>query len=154
ICSGEPSVIIPARSAAKNFALSHARFYSAPRTRNMLNRLNSFLGRGSAHKGPPMLPEAPSGPTGVGRSTADRKQTYSKVFRWRLPAGQTEEPSVVEIVGSFTHWQRVPLMRDGRLDAWHVTLHHIEGNRTHHYMLLVNGQPSHDKECDGYAVPH
>ena len=45
-------------------------------------------------------------------------------------------------------------MRDGRLDAWHVTLHHIEGNRTHHYMLLVNGHPAHDKEFDGYAVPH
>jgi hypothetical protein len=60
----------------------------------------------------------------------------------------------VEVVGSFTHWQRVPLMRDGKLDAWHVTLHHIEGNRTHHYMLLLDGQPTYDKDCDGLAVPH
>ena len=47
----------------------------------------------------------------------------------------------------------MPLMRDGVLDAWHVTLHHIQGNRTHHYMLLVDGKPAYDKTCDGLAVP-
>ena len=138
----------------KKFALSVSVVYFPPSTKNMFDSFNNIFGRRTQHKGPPMLAEIPSSPTGAGRSTADRKQTYSKVFRWRLPDGQTEEPSVVEVVGSFTHWQRVPLMRDGKLDAWHVTLHHIEGNRTHHYMLLVNGQPAHDKECDGYAVPH
>jgi hypothetical protein len=40
------------------------------------------------------------------------------------------------------------------LDAWHVTLHHIEGNRTHHYMLLVDGKPVQDKNADGLAIPH
>ena len=39
----------------------------------------------------------------------DRKPTYSKVFRWTLPDGQTEEPRSVEVVGSFPDWQRVPL---------------------------------------------
>lgn len=90
----------------------------------------------------------------MARGYGDRKPTYSKVFRWRLPDGCEKEPVTVEIVGSFTHWQRVPLMRDGKLDSWHGTVHHIEGNRTHHYMLLVDGQPTNDKNCDGYAVPH
>lgn len=78
---------------------------------------------------------------------------YSKVFRWRLPDGQTQEPSRVEVVGSFNHWQPVALTRDSVLDAWHVTIHHIPGNRTHHYMYLVDGQPAYDKNCDGLAVP-
>ena len=84
---------------------------------------------------------------------AERRQTFSKVFRWRLPDGQTHDPATVEVVGSFTHWQKVSLMRDGVLDAWHVTLHHLQGNRTHHYMLLVDGKPTYDKTCDGLAVP-
>jgi hypothetical protein len=76
------------------------------------------------------------------------------VFRWRLPDGQTAEPGSVSVVGSFTHWKPVALMRDGKIDAWHVTIHHIPGNRTHHYMLLVDGKPVYDKTCDGLAVPH
>jgi hypothetical protein len=40
------------------------------------------------------------------------------------------------------------------IDAWHVTIHHIPGNRTHHYMLLVDGSPVYDHTCDGLAVPH
>lgn len=80
--------------------------------------------------------------------------TYAKVFRWRLPDGQTEEPNSVEIVGSFTNWQRVALMRDSTLDAWHVTLHNIPAHQTHHYMLLVDGVPTQDKNCDGMAPPH
>ena len=82
-----------------------------------------------------------------------RPQTYAKVFRWRLPDGRTHEPKSVELVGSFTQWQKVPMLRDSALDAWHVTIHHIPGNRTHHYMFLVDGAPAHDKECDGLAVP-
>lgn len=81
-------------------------------------------------------------------------QTYTRVFRWRLPEGQTEEPQSVAIIGSFTHWKPVPLVRDGKLDAWHTTIHHIPGNRTHHYMLLVDGKPTFDSSCDGFAVPH
>jgi hypothetical protein len=76
------------------------------------------------------------------------------VFRWRLPEGQAQEPATVEIVGSFTHRQKLPMMRDSALDAWHVTIHHIPGHRTHHYMFLVDGKPAHDKHCDGLAIPH
>lgn len=93
-----------------------------------------------------------SGPASQ-KPSSDRPPTFSKVFRWRLPDGQTREPASVEIVGSFTHWQKVPLNRDGALDAWHVTIHHIPGHRTHHYMFLVDGKPSPDKHCDGLAVP-
>jgi hypothetical protein len=84
---------------------------------------------------------------------AERRQAFSKVFRWRLPDGQTHDPATVEVVGSFTHWQKVSLVRDGVLDAWHVTLHHLQANRTHHYMLLVDGKPTYDKTCDGLAAP-
>jgi hypothetical protein len=83
-----------------------------------------------------------------------RQTTYTKIFRWRLPDGHTEEPMRVEVVGSFTHWQPVALTHDSKLDSWHVAIHHISGNRTHHYMLLVDGKPSHDRNCDGMAVPH
>ena len=84
----------------------------------------------------------------------DRAQTYTKVFRWRLPEGQTQRPAKVEVVGTFTNWQKVPLLPDGVLDAWHVTLHNIACNRTHHYMLFVDGKPAPDKHCDGLALPH
>ena len=120
----------------------------------MINMLNNAFGRGATHQRPPMISETPSTPAGMAQNAGDRKPAYSKIFRWRLPDGQTKEPAVIEIIGSFTHWQRVPLTRDGKLDSWHVTLHHIEGNKTHHYMLLVDGKPSQDKNCDGLAVPH
>jgi len=121
----------------------------------MFNSVSSLFGRPTPHKNPPAFREPSSGaPSSAQSNSQPRKQTYSKVFRWRLPDGQTAEPATVEIVGSFTHWQRVPLMRDSKVDAWHATLHHIEGNKTHHYMLLVDGKPAPDKNCDGYAIPH
>jgi len=115
---------------------------------------NRFEARREAtHRGGPLLPERPPA-TRPALSRGDRVQTFSKVFRWRLPDGETEDPKSVEVVGSFTHWKRVALIRDGRLDAWHTTIHHIIGNRTHHYMLLIDGQPTFDHTCDGFAVPH
>jgi hypothetical protein len=88
------------------------------------------------------------------QSNSSQNATFSKVFRWRLPDGRTEPPQKVEIAGSFTHWQKVPLTRDGAQDAWHATVHHIPSHRTHHYMMFVDGQPVFDKTCDGYAIPH
>ena len=101
-----------------------------------------------------MYREQSSAPSALSRGTGDQGLTFSKIFRWRLPDGQTVAPDRVEVVGSFTHWRPVPLTRDSVLDAWHVTIHHIQGNRTHHYMLLVDGKPTQDKHCDGLAVPH
>jgi hypothetical protein len=120
----------------------------------MFNSLNKFLGRSSPHKGSPMILEIPGAPLVSSAMSSQRPQTFSKVFRWRLPDGHTREPASVGIAGSFTHWQEVPLKRDSALDAWHATIHHIPGNRTHHYMLLVDGKPVHDKDCDGLAAPH
>jgi hypothetical protein len=119
----------------------------------MFQRLGSYLRNKPPLKGTPLVPE-PSPASGGGRDSGPRQQTFTKVFRWRLPDGHIEEPKTVEVVGSFTRWQKVQLNRDSVLDAWHVTLHHIIGNRTHHYMVLVDGQPFYDKTCDGLAVPH
>jgi len=119
----------------------------------MFSSFGNLFGRKPAHKGGPLIPEGPGNGSPLHRD-APRGQTFSKVFRWRLPDGQTHDPKSVEVVGSFTHWQKVALTRDSVLDAWHVTLHHLQGNRTHHYMLLVDGKPTYDKTCDGLAVPH
>ena len=86
----------------------------------------------------------------VGHKTEIRKQAYSKIFRWLPANGQT--PAKVEVTGTFTHWRPVPMTREVS-GGWHVTLHEIPGNRTHHYMLLADGQPVQDKHSDGLAVP-
>lgn len=106
------------------------------------------------HKQGPAVPSPVVRPALVVKASAAPKPTYMKVFRWRLPEGRTQEPATVEIVGTFTNWQKVPLTRDRKVDAWHVTLHHVPAHKTHHYMLLVDGQPVHDKDSDGLAVPH
>lgn len=86
------------------------------------------------------------------RNDSGQKQTFSKVFRWQLPAEQ-QEPASVEVVGSFTNWRPVPLERDRTLKTWQVTLRDLPGNRTHHYMVLVDGEPVYDHTCDGLTVP-
>jgi|tagenome__1003787_1003787.scaffolds.fasta_scaffold20521346_2 hypothetical protein len=122
----------------------------------MLGSISNLFGRKAPipHKGGPLFPEASPNFSALQRRGADdRKQTYSKVFRWRLPDGHTKEPQTVEVIGSFTHWKRVSLSKDSLLGAWTGTIHHIEGNRTHHYMLMVDGEPAHDRNSDGMAVP-
>jgi len=114
---------------------------------------NLFSARRNPHKDGPVLRERSPGPSQV-LHRGQQGQVFTKVFRWRLPDGETNEPRTVEVVGSFTHWQRTPMTRDGKVDAWHTTIHHIPGNRTHHYMVLVDGQPYYDKGCDGLAIPH
>ena len=84
----------------------------------------------------------------------NNKQVFSKVFRYRLPEGRTHEPKIVEVAGTFNHWQKVPLVHNGKLDGWHVTIHHIPGNRTHHYMMLIDGEATMDHSCDGLVPPH
>src|SRR5258707_5027474 len=120
----------------------------------MFQTLGNLLGRKPPPRGGPMIAESMTSASPLQRDSGERKQVFSKVFRWRLPDGQSKEPGTVEVVGSFTHWQKTALTRDSVVDAWHVTLHHIQGNRTHHYMLLLDGEPVFDKTCDGLAVPH
>jgi hypothetical protein len=121
----------------------------------MFGSFNNLFGQKPPQKGGPMFQEPLSGGVPSQQSSLNRGgPSYSKVFRWRLPDGQTEAPSSVEVIGSFNHWQRALMTRDSVLDAWHVTVHHIPGNRTHHYMFLVEGKPAYDKNCDGLAAPH
>jgi hypothetical protein len=100
-----------------------------------------------------MVAEPPAPSSALKRNHSRNGSSYfSKVFRWRLPNGHADAPLSVEVVGSFSQWQKVPLARDSVLDAWHVTLHQIQGNKTHHYMLLIDGKPTYDASCDGIAV--
>lgn len=120
----------------------------------MLHRLNDLIPRGSAPESAPVKREGTIHPPLLPRQTSERKPGYAKVFHWRLPPGQTVQPKSVEIIGSFTDWQRVPLIRKEGRDSWEATVAEIASHRTHHYMLLVDGLPAHDKNCDGLAVPH
>lgn len=88
------------------------------------------------------------------REVNNRQLSFVRPFRWTTPPGQSKQPDSVEIVGSFTDWQKVPLAYDKIVKTWHVTLHGVVSNRTHHYVLLVDGKPTYDKTCDGLAVPH
>ena len=85
---------------------------------------------------------------------AKRASVFSKIFRWQpdVPGGPL--PVRVEIVGSFTKWEKKPLKYDRTNGIWQLTLENIPGNTTHNYMLLVNGRPTRDKNSDGLAVPH
>ena len=86
------------------------------------------------------------------KKVAVKKQAFSKIFRWQSPAEQTAAPAKVEVAGTFSNWRKLPLTREVT-GGWHLTLHEIPGNRTHHYMLLVDDKPMQDKFCDGLAIP-
>jgi len=60
----------------------------------------------------------------------------------------------VEIAGTFTNWQKVPLIYEHMTRVWQLALQNIPINRTHHYMLLADGKPVQDKHCDGTAIPN
>ncbi|HUC83684.1 MAG TPA: hypothetical protein VL970_00720 [Candidatus Acidoferrales bacterium] len=84
---------------------------------------------------------------------AKRQPVFSKVFRWQPDDPNAPLPVLVEIVGTFNGWQKTPLKFDRASGVWTVTLENIPGNRTHNYMLLVNGRPTSDKTSDGLAIP-
>ena len=119
----------------------------------MLQDMLNVSGPGGTQKIPMGVSKSFAGTKRLGPALADRKQTFTKIFRWQLPAGQLQEPTAVEIVGTFTHWQKVPLVHDRARGSWQVTLDQLAGHRTHHYMLLVDGKPVHDPHCNGLAVP-
>jgi len=83
----------------------------------------------------------------------EQRTGFAKVFRWPVPAGQEPEPSSVEIAGSFSTWRKLPLTYDAPMRTWQLTLDHLEGNRTHRYVFLVDGKPSYDHTCDGLVQP-
>lgn len=115
------------------------------------------MGRKPATAAAPAV-RAPFPPATSSQSTAttsrrreDPRDVYARVFRFK-PTGD-EAPTSVEIIGSFTRWQTVSLTHDKLQNMWTATITGIPGKKTHHYMLLVNGQPMHDPTCDGLAVP-
>jgi hypothetical protein len=83
-----------------------------------------------------------------------RAATFTKVFRWQTEVAGGPQPISVAVVGSFNGWQKSPLKYDRTNGSWQLTLDDIPGNCTHNYMLLVNGKPVNDKNCDGLAIPH
>jgi 1,4-alpha-glucan branching enzyme len=91
-----------------------------------------------------------SAKAGAGKRTG----TFTKVFRWQPDPPGGPMPVRVEVAGSFNGWQRVALKRDRASGVWQVVVPDLPGNRTHKYMLLVNGRPVPDKHADGLAVPH
>jgi hypothetical protein len=74
----------------------------------------------------------------------EQRTGFAKVFRW---------PKAVEVIGSFSGWRKVPMSYDPPRKTWQVILNDIEGNRTHRYVILVDGRPSYDKTCDGLVAP-
>ena len=79
--------------------------------------------------------------------------TFNKIFRWEPTGPTTTPPRSVEVVGSFSDWQPLPLKKDRNGSGWQLALNNIPGNCTHRYMLLVDGQPANDPNSDGLAVP-
>jgi hypothetical protein len=119
----------------------------------MLQDMLNVSGPGGTQKLPTTVPKSLTGANRHVPAVPERKLTFTKIFRWHLPAGQKHEPAAVEIVGTFTHWQKIPLIHDRVRGGWQVTLDQLAGNRTHHYMLLADGKPVHDPNCDGLAIP-
>jgi hypothetical protein len=119
----------------------------------MLERIGNFLRLKAPRKDEPLVPKPFPNGYAVRKNLSGRKQVFSKVFRWRLPDGHTRKPVSVEVVGSFTNWEKVTLTHDSARDTWDVMLHDILINHTHHYMILVDGKPAYDKYNDGLAFP-
>ena len=119
----------------------------------MLELLSDFFGLKAPQSCDLSVPKPFLNSSSLRKNFPGREQVFSKVFRWRLPEGHTREPVSVAVVGSFTHWQKVPLTRDSAHDAWQVKLNYIQNHHTHHYMILVDGKPAYDKYNDGLVLP-
>ncbi len=84
---------------------------------------------------------------------AKKGPTFNKIIRWEPAPHHGAPPASVAVIGTFTDWQPAPLIKDPVGHGWHLALNHVPGNCTHHYMLLVDGQPAKDPNADGLAVP-
>lgn len=83
----------------------------------------------------------------------NQRNGFRKLFRWPVSASQKQQPTKVEVVGSFTDWQKVPLAFDKPTRTWTVTLDGLQSNHTHRYVMLVDDAPTYDKTCDGLTAP-
>jgi hypothetical protein len=105
---------------------------------------------------PRTRPRARITPTARLRPEAEPREErtgYTKVFRWPVPADEAPQPTTVEVIGSFSGWVKVPLSYDPPSRTWQIILNGVEGNRTHRYVMLVDGKPTYDKTCDGLTAP-
>ncbi len=102
---------------------------------------------------PPGARSLPAPPRRWEPGAREQRVGFTKVFRWPVPAGQTPPPTAVEVVGSFSGWHKVPLSYDPPSRTWQVILNNIEGNRTHRYVIVVDGKPTYDATCDGLTTP-
>jgi hypothetical protein len=122
----------------------------------MLKTIGNLISRKPAKPATPSVPFPTlnsNSASPMRRRQGDPRDTYARIFRWKLPAETSAPPTRVEIVGSFTRWQTVSLTHDPVQKAWSVTISDIPGKRTHHYMLLIDGEPYHDPACDGLVQP-
>ena len=85
--------------------------------------------------------------------TSGRGPGFSKIFRWQPADPNAALPDSVQLIGSFTGWQALPMTQDTLTRTWQLALHGIPANRTHQYMLLVDGKPAADENGDGLATP-
>lgn len=95
----------------------------------------------------------PDFPRSAEAEIQQQRTCFTKVFRWQAPAEQTPQPNTVEVVGSFSGWRKIPLRYEPPSRTWQVSLNDIESNRTHRYVILVDGKPTYDKTCDGLVAP-
>ena len=84
---------------------------------------------------------------------ATKAAAFSKIFRWEPATPPTPPPPTVAVAGSFSEWRPLPLQKDRMGNGWLLALDTIPGNRTHRYMILVDGQPINDPNADGLALP-
>ena len=120
----------------------------------MIDANTQFIG--SKDRPGPGSPRARISPGVLSHPEAQKREQrtgFTKVFRWPVPADQTPQPTTVEVAGSFNGWRKVPLSYDPPTRTWQIALNDIEGNRTHRYVILVDGKPSYDKSCDGLTTP-
>ncbi len=99
-------------------------------------------------------PHAHGAGHGHGPAIAKKAATFNKIFRWQQEPPEGPLPVRVEVAGTFSGWQKLPLKYDRTSRVWQLAVENIPGNRTHNYMLLVNGRPTNDKHSDGLAIPH
>jgi hypothetical protein len=120
----------------------------------MIDSIDSYVEWKSKTKTrPPGASGALKAPTPLGAEPREQPTGFTKVFRWPVPATETPQPAAVEVVGTFSGWRKVPLSYDPPTRTWQIALNNIEGNRTHRYVVLVDGKPSYDKTCDGLVAP-
>ncbi len=119
----------------------------------MFNTFDHLTGSSAPRDGSAPASDSASDLTARRKTMHVHGPTFSKIFRWRHSDPHAPIPVSVELAGSFTDWRAVPLMRDAVTNTWQITLHGIAANHTHRYMVLANGEPAYDKNCDGLAIP-